>query len=155
VKTSEEPHRREQRLNLRRLSTEVFGAGCAPVATLQDSATMKRLLMLLGVAVMSTVAAPAYADPPSDNDAKFLKELTAAGLTYQDPDAAIAVAKNVCDLVDKGTPDTDIVKNLQLHNPQFTGAGAARFTTLAAASYCPKYLTGDGRPPKPSGAGGN
>ena len=54
---------------------------------------MKRLLMLLGVAVMTaTVAAPAYADPPSDNDAKFLQELRDAGLTYQDP----AVAINGC-----------------------------------------------------------
>jgi hypothetical protein len=120
---------------------------------------MKRLLMLLVVAVMSTVAAPAYADPPSDTpsdtDAKFLKELTGAGLTYQDPAAAIAVAKDVCDLVDKGTPDTDIYKNLQLRNPQFTGTGPAKFTMLSAAAYCPKYLTGEGRPPKPPGAEGN
>jgi hypothetical protein len=116
---------------------------------------MKRLLMLLVVAVMSTVAALAYADPPSDTDAKFLKELTDAGLTYQDPAAAIAVAKDVCDLVDKGTPDTDIYKNLQLRNPQFTGTGPAKFTMLSAAAYCPKYLTGEGRPPKPPGAEGN
>ncbi|MFZ3345602.1 MAG: DUF732 domain-containing protein [Mycobacterium sp.] len=116
---------------------------------------MKRLLMLLGVAFMTAVAAPAYADPPSDNDAKFLQELSDAGLTYQDPAVAITVAKDVCDLVDKGTPDTDIVKNLQLRNPSFSGTGAAKFTMYAAASYCPKYLTGDGRPPKPPGAAGN
>jgi len=67
-----------------------------------------------------------------------------AGLTYQDPAAAIAVAKAVCALVDKGTPDSEIVKNLQLRNPGFTGDGAARFTTLAAGEYCPKYLTGEG-----------
>ncbi len=116
---------------------------------------MKRLLMLIGVAIMTAMAPPAYADPPSDNDAAFLKELTDAGLTYRDPNAAIAVAKDVCDLVDKGTPDTDIYKNLQQQNPQFTGTGAAKFTALAAASYCPKYLTGDSQPPKPPGVGGN
>jgi len=33
--------------------------------------------------------------------------------------------------------------------------GAAEFMTLAAGEYCPKYLTGKGRPPKPSGAQGN
>jgi hypothetical protein len=130
-------------------------AGCALVATLKDSATMKRLLMLIGVAIMTTMATPAYADPASDNDADFLKQLRAAGLTYQDPAAAIAVAKDVRDLVDKGTPDTDIVKNLQLRNPQFTGTGAAKFTLIAAGEYCPKYLTGEGRPPKPPGAVGN
>jgi hypothetical protein len=58
-------------------------------------------------------------------------------------------------LVDDGTPDTDIVNNLQLRNPGFTGNGAAKFTTIAAGEYCPKYLTGEGRGPKPEGAKGN
>jgi uncharacterized protein DUF732 len=97
----------------------------------------------------------AYADPASDNDADFLAQLRAAGLTYQDPAAAISAAKDVCALVDNGTPDTDIVNNLQLRNPGFTGKGAVEFTALAAGEYCPKYLTGEGRPPKPTGAEGN
>jgi hypothetical protein len=115
---------------------------------------MKRLLMLLSAATI-TMAIPAYADPPPNNDADFLKQLNAAGLTYQDPAQAVAVAKDVCQLVDKGTPDTDIEKNLQLRNPSFTGNGAAKFIMLAAGEYCPKYLTGEGRPPKPPGAEGN
>jgi hypothetical protein len=133
----------------------MFGGGLRPGRDFGTLGNMRRLLMLMSVATMSTMAAPAHADPALDNDAQFLKELKAAGLTFQDPAAAIAVAKNVCDLVDKGTPDKDIVNNLQLHNPGFTGNGAAKFTTLAAGSYCPKYLTGDGRPPKPPGAEGN
>ena len=118
---------------------------------------MKRLLMLVGVATMTIVAAPAYADPPTppNNDADFVQQLHAAGLTYEDPAKAVTVAKDVCDLVDKGTPDTDIVKNLQDQNPTFSGTGAAKFTMYAAASYCPKYLTGEGRPPKPPGVEGN
>jgi hypothetical protein len=116
---------------------------------------MKRLLMLLSVPAMVAVAAPAHADPPPNNDADFLRQLTAAGLSYQDPTQAVAVAKNVCQLVDKGTADTDIEKNLQLRNPSFAGNGAAKFIMLAAGEYCPKYLTGDGRPPKPPGAAGN
>jgi len=111
--------------------------------------------MLSSVAVLVGVAGPAYADPQSDLDAQFLSQLKAAGLTYQDPAAAITVAKDVCGLVDKGTPDTEIVNNLKLRNPGFTGNGAAKFTALASASYCPKYLTGEGRPPKPSGAPGH
>ena len=117
--------------------------------------TMRRVLILTGVAAMIGMAAPAYADPQSDADADFLSQLREAGLTYKDPAAAIAVAKDVCALVDKGTPDTEIVNNLQLRNPGFTGDGAAKFTMLAAGEYCPKYLTGEGRPPKPKGAGGN
>jgi hypothetical protein len=116
---------------------------------------MKRLLMLLCVAAVSSTAAPAYADPPADNDATFLNDLKTEGVSFKDPGAAIAVARDVCDLVDKGTPDTEIVKNLQLQNPQFTGNGAAKFTLVAAASYCPKYLTGEGRPPKPTDTPGN
>jgi Protein of unknown function (DUF732) len=119
---------------------------------------MKRLLMLICVAAVSSTAAPAYADPPSDpsdKDATFLNDLKTEGVSFKDPTAAITVAKDVCDLVDKGTPDTEIVKNLEAQNPQFTGNGAAKFTLVAAASYCPKYLTGEGRPPKPTGAPGN
>jgi uncharacterized protein DUF732 len=116
---------------------------------------MKRQLMLLSVAATIGVAAPAYSDPPPNDDADFLAQLTAAGLSYQDPAQAVAVAKAVCQLVDKGTPDTEIAKNLQLRNPSFSGNGAAKFITLAAGEYCPKYLTGEGRPPKPPGAAGN
>jgi Protein of unknown function (DUF732) len=116
---------------------------------------MRRVLILTSVAAMIGMAAPAYADPQSDADADFLSQLRAAGLTYHDPAAAIAAAKDVCELVDKGTPDTEIVNNLQLRNPGFRGNGAAEFTTIAAGEYCPKYLTGEGRPPKPPGAEGN
>jgi hypothetical protein len=133
----------------------MFTACCVWRASLEDSGVMKRLLMLLSVPTMIVVAAPAYADPPPNNDADYLQQLTAAGLSYQDPAQAVAVAKNVCQLVDKGTPDTDIEQNLRLHNPSFSGNGAAKFITLAAGEYCPKYLTGEGRPPKPPGAGGN
>jgi hypothetical protein len=116
---------------------------------------MKRLLMLLSVPTMIVVAAPAHAGPPPNNDADFLQQLTAAGLSYQDPAQAVAVAKDVCQLADKGTPDSDIEKNLRLRNPSFSGNGAAKFIMLAAGEYCPKYLTGEGRPPKPPGAAGN
>ena len=121
---------------------------------MEDSAVMKRLLVLLGSATLVAVAAPAQADPPPNNDADFLQQLTAAGLTYQDPAKAVAVAKSVCQLVDKGTPDTEIEKSLTSNNG-FTGNGAAKFMMLAAGEYCPKYLTGEGRPPKPPGAKGN
>jgi Protein of unknown function (DUF732) len=117
---------------------------------------MKRLLMLTSVAAMVAMAPPAYADPQSDAaDTDFLSQLKQAGLTYQDPAAAIRAAKDICDLVDKGSTDKDIITNLQLRNPGFTGNGAAKFTAVAAGEYCPKYLTGEGQPPKPAGDQGN
>jgi hypothetical protein len=120
---------------------------------------MRRLLTLLSVAAAIALAAPAHGDPsPSPTqtpdpavDADFLAQLRQAGLSYQDPAAAIAAARTVCDLVDSGEQDTNIVNNLQLRNPGFGGNGAAKFTAIAANSYCPHYLTGEGRPPKSDG----
>src|SRR5271156_2175398 len=99
---------------------------------------MRRLLTLLSVAAAIALAAPAHADPsPSPTqtpdpavDADFLAQLRQAGLSYQ---------------------DTNIVNNLQLRNPGFSGNGAAKFTAIAANAYCPHYLTGEGRPPKADG----
>jgi hypothetical protein len=127
---------------------------------------MKRLLMLMSVATMMATAAPAYADPPTppNNDADFVQQLHAAGLTYEDPAKAVTVAKDVCDLVDKGTPQSDIEKNLQSQNPSFSGNGVRKFVLLAAAEYCPKYSPSEGGapkspdesgPPKPPGAASN
>ena len=127
---------------------------------------MKRLLMLMSVATMMAMAVPAYADPPTppNNDADFVQQLHAAGLTYEDPAKAVTVAKDVCDLVDKGTPQSDIEKNLQSQNPSFSGNGVRKFVLLAAAEYCPKYSPSEGGapkspdesgPPKPPGAASN
>jgi hypothetical protein len=113
---------------------------------------MKRLLMLLGAAAVVAATAPAYADPANKDDTDFLKELSDAGLTYKDPDTVIAVAKDVCDLVNKGTSANDIVQNLQARNPGFSNDNATRFTLLAANSYCPRYVVGDPTPAKPPGS---
>jgi hypothetical protein len=123
---------------------------------------MKRLLMLVSVATMTIMAAPAYADPaPAPNDdADFLKQMTDAGLSYHDPTQAVMVAKSVCDLADKGTSQADIEKDLRSENPSFSGSGVRKFVMLAAGEYCPKYLPSEYKPkppaeespPKPPGA---
>jgi hypothetical protein len=124
------------------MNSNVRRRGCALTATLEDWSTMKRLMMLVGVATMTIVAPPAYADPPTppNNDSDFVQQLHAAGLTYQDPAKAVTVAKDVCDLADKGTPQSEIEQNLQSQNPSFSGNGVRNFVMLAAAEYCPKYL---------------
>jgi hypothetical protein len=40
-------------------------------------------------------------------------------------------------------------------NPGLTAQGASQFMTLAEGKYCSKYVTGQGQPPKPSGAVGH
>jgi hypothetical protein len=100
---------------------------------------MRRLSMLLSVATMIAVAAPAHAHADG-NDQSFLVALQQAGLTYQDADRAVSAGKQVCDLVDGGMTGVDIVKNLEQYNPGFAGNGAAKFTAIAAEAYCPNAL---------------
>ncbi len=114
---------------------------------------MRLLLALTSIAAVIGLAAPARAD--IDNDQDFLTDLKQAGLSYQDPAQAITAAKSVCDLLDDGKSGAEIVTELRNRNPAFQGAGAAQFTFLAAAHYCPNYITGEGRAPKPEGASGN
>lgn len=97
--------------------------------------------MLLSVATMIAMAAPAHADDTdAAKDQEFLGALKQAGLTYQDPDRAVAAGKKVCDLVGGGMAGVDIVKNLQQENPGFAGNGAAKFTAIAAEAYCPAEI---------------
>lgn len=95
--------------------------------------------MLLSVATMIAVAAPAHAHADG-NDQSFLVALQQAGLSYQDPDRAVSAGKQVCDLVDGGMTGVDVVKNLEQYNPGFAGNGAAKFTAIAAEAYCPNAL---------------
>jgi hypothetical protein len=116
---------------------------------------MKHLLILTSVAAMIGMAAPAYADdPPSGADADFIAQLKAAGLSDQDPGKAIAAAKDMCSLMDNGTPKTDIQNNLVSRNPGLTAQGASQFMTLAEGKYCSKYA-GQSQPAKPSNAVGH
>ena len=97
--------------------------------------------MLLSIPTMIIVAAPAYADdPPSapNNDNDFTKQLTDAGVTYQDPKKAVAAAKVVCELLDADQPKSVVEKNLESRNG-FTDNGAQKFMILATAEYCPKH----------------
>jgi hypothetical protein len=109
---------------------------------------MKLVLAAASAVVMIGIAAPAYADDGDDgdisNDKAFLAELQQVGLTYPDPDKAVAAAKSVCQLVDDGTSVSEIITELRNRNPSFQGTSAAKFTALAAAHYCPQYMTGGG-----------
>ena len=116
---------------------------------------MKLLAALASAVVLIGIAAPAYADDGDGgdigNDKAFLAELQQAGLSYQDPGSAVTAAKSVCQLVDEGKSVGEIMTELRNRNPSFQGTSAAKFTALAAAAYCPQYMTGGGLQ---DGAGG-
>ncbi|OBH80357.1 hypothetical protein A5682_15055 [Mycobacterium mantenii] len=99
------------------------------------------LVVLAGCAALIGVAAPAYADPVGTGpDASFLAALNQAGITYQDPDAAVGVGKRACQLMDEGSPQVEVIKSVSSSNPGFTVDGAAQFTMIAASAYCPQHL---------------
>ena len=87
--------------------------------------------------------AAAHADPESDN-AAFLYSLRQAGITYQNPDQAVAAAKTVCNLISRGKAAPDVVQQLRNANPGFTMDRATEFTGIAANAYCPEQLTPSG-----------
>jgi Protein of unknown function (DUF732) len=119
---------------------------------------MRFLWGVASVVAAICLAAPANADEDATTDpatdADFLAALKFAGISYQDPNAAISAAKTLCQLEDTGSSEDEIIGNLQQRNG-FTGNGAAKFTVIALGAYCPKYITGEGRGPKPEGAVGD
>src|SRR3984957_12302633 len=111
-------------------------------ANVYEDDAMRFLVMLVGFALLGV--ATAQADPGnSGTDASFLEALTKAGITYQDPAVAVAVAKKACALMDQGNPEAGVIKSVSSSNPGFTGDGAAQFTMIAASAYCPQHM---GRP---------
>ena len=115
---------------------------------------MKLIHVLAGFAAAIALAAPAHADDDPNTDADFLAGLRFAGISYQDPAAAISAGKTVCELEDGGASEDEILGSLRQRNG-FTGNGAAKFTVIAVGAFCPKYITGEGRGPKPEGAVGD
>ena len=106
--------------------------------------------MLASLATVIGVAAPAQADPaPSGPDANFLAQLDKAGLTYQNPAAAIAVGKRACTLMNQGNPEYNVIQNVSTSNPGFKGDGADLFTHIAISVYCPQHLGDPATPPPP------
>jgi len=103
---------------------------------------MRMLVVLASFAALLGVATPAHADPAvnSGADASFLAALDKAGITYQNPATAVQVAKRACELMDQGTSQVDVIKNVSSSNPGFTVDGAAQFTMIAASAYCPQHL---------------
>ncbi|BBU23289.1 Conserved exported protein of uncharacterised function [Mycobacterium xenopi] len=95
--------------------------------------------MLIGAIAAMLLAAPAHADPAGD-DANFLHSLDRLGITYQSPDSVIASGRAVCQLLDDGKSQKDIVQQLRQANPGFTLNSAKNFTVAAATAYCPRYL---------------
>lgn len=102
-------------------------------------ACMKRLLLLVSVAAMVGLAAPAYADG-STEDVSFLVALDQAGLTHRGAGQAVAAGRAVCRLMDGGLPPLDTVNAVRSTNPGFTMEHAAKFTAISTGTFCPEHM---------------
>src|SRR6202020_1009475 len=104
---------------------------------LYEDEAMRFLVLLAGFAAVLGVATPAQADPGnSGRDASFLEALNKAGITYQDPSVAVAVAKKACELMDQGNPQAGVIKSVSSSNPGFTAEGPAQYPRTRASVLC-------------------
>jgi hypothetical protein len=115
---------------------------------------MRRLVVVLGIAVALGVAVPAHADPGVD--ASFVDALTKAGITFNDSASAVNAGRTACGLMDQGKSQLDVVQLVMKQNSGITTVSAAKFTAIATSAYCPKHLqraSNDGANPSlpPSG----
>jgi len=91
-----------------------------------------------GVALMSLLglAAPtAHADAVDDN---FLAALTAKGINFASPQAAILAGHQVCDELDLGRQTSDVATDVT-RNSTLDGDHAGSFVGASVAAFCPRH----------------
>ncbi len=109
---------------------------------------MRMRIALLCSAAVIGFAAPAHADPP-DPDARFLRGLNNAAITYHSAPDATATGRRVCELMDQGAPEADVINAMTQQNSGFDHDLAAKFARVAEAVYCPPHLGGAPNPTQP------
>jgi hypothetical protein len=115
---------------------------------LHEDEAMRIGVALVSSAVLIAVAAPAHADP--DPDARFLRGLSNAGITYHNGPDAAAIGRQACALMDQGAKEADVINAMTQQNAGFSNDSASKFARVAEAVYCPVHLGGAPNPPPPS-----
>ena len=88
------------------------------------------------------LAAPAHGDP--DPDASFLGALNNAGITFHNGPEAINIGRRVCQLMDQGHPQPDVIKSMTQQNSGFTDDGATKFNPDRGKRLLPAAHRGSG-----------
>ncbi len=105
---------------------------------------MRSILTLATFATMVGMAIPAYADSTDD---QFLAQLGEAGITYPDPNKAIAAGKSVCQMLgDQNMIMVNVIIAIHNSNPKLSWDKAAKFTDIASDTYCPTPGDNGGNP---------
>jgi hypothetical protein len=96
---------------------------------------------LVGIATAVTVAAPAQADPTTDNS--FLSALSSAGIGYNDPASTEQLGQSICPmLVEPGKSMASVYSTVS--NQGISPDMAAFFTGIAISMYCPSMMSSIG-----------
>ena len=96
---------------------------------------------LVGVATALSLAAPASADPVTNNN--FLSALTDAGIGYGDPTNTEQLGQSICPmLVEPGKNMASIYSTVS--NNGINPAMASFFTGIAISMYCPSMMSSIG-----------
>jgi hypothetical protein len=97
--------------------------------------------ILVGTATAVALAAPASADPLTDNN--FLGALTNAGIGYNDPASTQQLGQSICPmLVEPGKSLASVYSTVS--NQGISPDMAAFFTGIAISMYCPSMMSGIG-----------
>jgi hypothetical protein len=101
---------------------------------------MRPPVVLASLEALIGLAVPAHADPGPD--ASFLDALNNAGITYHNGPDAIAIGRRVCELMDQGNPQADVIKSMTRENSGFTDDNATKFTQISENVFCPQHTWG-------------
>jgi hypothetical protein len=96
---------------------------------------------MVGAATAMALAAPASADPSTDNS--FLNALTSAGIGFNDPNSTEQLGQSICPmLVEPGKNLAQVYSTVS--NKGINPDMAAFFTGIAIQMYCPSMMTSIG-----------
>lgn len=85
---------------------------------------------------LGAVAGAGTAAALSSEDDTFLSEISAEGIAYDSPRAAIGTAHDVCTRLDDGTDPVDLGMEI-LENTDLTTEQVATFVIASVDHYCP------------------
>lgn len=87
---------------------------------------------------LAAVAGAGSAAALSSEDDMFLSEISAEGIAYDTPKAAIGTAHDVCSRLDGGADPVDLGLEI-LENTDLTTEQVAMFVVTSVDHYCPRY----------------
>ncbi|RAV14025.1 DUF732 domain-containing protein [Mycolicibacterium sp. GF69] len=87
---------------------------------------------------LAALAAAGTAAALTSADNSFLSEISAVGIAYDTPRAAVGTAHDVCIALDDGADPVDLGMEI-LDNTDLTTEQAAVFVVASVNHYCPEY----------------